>query len=364
MKRSQYYEKVKMNILALGADIKNKFLLANGKRLSFGPEIGDLSDAKNYESLKKEVSKAIKNKKLDIIAHDLHPGYFSSRLAGELKDQFPSSKLHAVQHHHAHIASILAEHKLKKGVLGVAFDGTGFGEDSNIWGGEFIFAKGSNFRRLAHLKYVMMPGGERIVHEPWRMVLSILGKEGAAFIKDVSSEEKKLILKMVDKGINSPLTSSAGRLFDAAAALLGVCTKASYEAEGPIRLEKICKEGEDGTYPFNLVTKKDMSIIDTAPIFKHMAKDLKNKKPKAIMATKFHNSIADIIIKVVKRLSNKFKTKDVVLSGGVFQNQFLTKKVVEGLGSLRFNVLMNKSTPNDNNIALGQYYVSCNSCKD
>ena len=278
------------NILALGADIKSRFLVAKGKDLRFGPDISDLGDAGNFELFKKKVYKATKNIRPDIVACDLHPGYFSSRFAKEnsfrLRQGFggqvqlkasPFAKasgdkysLKPVQHHHAHIASVIEEHGLKKPVIGAAFDGTGFGTDTNTWGGEFLMVNKKGFKRLAHLKYMKMPGGDKVVAEPWRMILSILGRRGICFIKGVKKENMELVLSMYEKNINSPLTSSAGRLFDGAAALLGICQRASYEADGPIKLEKMCKEGIEEAYEFKLSKKDGSYIIDTESLFLSM----------------------------------------------------------------------------------------------
>ncbi|MFH1868196.1 MAG: hypothetical protein ABH843_04420 [Candidatus Omnitrophota bacterium] len=341
-------------ILALGADIKSRFLVAKNGRIYLGPEIGDLSLVENYEVFKREASKAIKRFKPNIIAYDLHPGYFSSRFA---KSLHPAPyTLHPAQHHHAHIASVLQEHKIKGPVIGVSFDGTGYGSDGNMWGGEFLLVQGAGFKRLAHLKYRMMPGGERVVHEPWRMVLSILGDKGVDIIRKVPKEDKALVLSMMLKNINSPLSSSAGRLFDAAAALLGICTYASYEAEGPIKLEALCDENISDTY---IKSEVKVPMIDTDIIFNGMLKDIKKKRPKEVIATKFHNSISDIIVMAVDKLSRRLGIKRIALSGGVFQNQFLKKKVIKSLISDDKKVYINSALPvNDSNIALGQYYVS------
>jgi hydrogenase maturation protein HypF len=349
------------NILALGADIKNRFLLANGKDFRFGPDIGDLNEASNYEFFKKEINKATKNIRPSIIACDLHPGYFSTLFAKKLPLPAARYSLLPVQHHHAHIASVIKEHALKKPVIGVAFDGTGFGTDSQTWGGEFLMVDKKGFKRLAHLRYIKMPGGDKVVSEPWRMVLSILGRRGAAFIKGVKKENMELVLSMGAKNINSPLTSSAGRLFDAAAATLGICQKASYEAEGPIKLEKMCKDGIEEAYEFKLSkTAGGNYIIDTESLFLNMAKELRNNTDKRIIATKFHNSMAEIILETVKKLSKDTGIKDIALSGGVFQNKFLKTKTIKRLLSSKFNVFINNKTPvNDFNIALGQYHVSC-----
>lgn len=355
-------------ILALGADIKNRFLITNGHTVFTGPEIGNLEDFSNYERFRKEIAKLISRigTKPHVVVHDLHPGYFSTRLAQKNQSLFASNfRLIQVQHHHAHIASVLAEYGIKKPVIGVSFDGAGFGADGNMWGGEFLMVKGADFKRLGHLKYRMMPGADKVVYEPWRMVLSILGKRGLYFIKGVREKDKELILSMMSKNINSPLSSSAGRLFDAAAALLGICRFASYEAEGPIKLEAMCKNQIEQRYEFRILNSNGCYIIDTDGLFLGMARDIKKGKDKAFIATRFHNSMVEIIVSMVKRLSKQLGLKDVALSGGVFQNKFLKSGVIKRLNGSGFNLFTNNKTPaNDFNISLGQYYISCSTCKD
>ncbi|UCH12753.1 MAG: carbamoyltransferase HypF [Candidatus Omnitrophota bacterium] len=346
-------------ILALGADIKNRFLVAEGRDLYPGPEIGDLSNAENYAFFKSQIRKVAEKLKPNIIAYDLHPGYFSSRLAKEFSYyQFP------VQHHHAHIASVMCEHNLKKPVIGVSFDGTGYGADGNMWGGEFLMVNKNGFRRLAHLKYRMMPGGDRVVYEPWRMIISILKEKATGYLNDVKKQDKDLILSMMAKNINSPLSSSAGRLFDAAAALLGICKFPSYEAEGPIKLEAMCDDKIDDRYEFTTVKQNGCHAIDTGELFLGMVRDLRKDKDKPYIATKFHNSVSEIIISMVKKLSKQLGIKNTALSGGVFQNKFLKTKAIKKLSDSGFKVFTNNITPvNDLNISLGQYYVSCYTCK-
>ncbi len=350
-------------VFAAGADIKNRFLIAKGKELYFGPDTGDLADAANYETFKKEVFRLLKKVKTkpQIVVSDLHPDYFSVRFAKEYIHLFDESyKFIQVQHHHAHIGSVLAETHIRKPVIGVAFDGTGLGVDGNLWGGEFFVVDKCKFKRSAHLKYRMMPGGDKVVYEPWRMVLSILKEKGIPFLRNVKGKDKDLILSMMSKNINSPLSSSAGRLFDAAAALMGVCLYASYEAEGPIKLESMCDDKIEESYRFKTLGEDGCYIIDTEPVFWGIIKDLTKSRRKSIIATKFHNSMVEIITSTTKKLSGESGIKDIVLSGGVFQNNFLKKKVIKILSSSGFNVLTNiKTSVGDFNISLGQYYVSC-----
>ncbi|MBN1522333.1 MAG: carbamoyltransferase HypF [Candidatus Aureabacteria bacterium] len=360
--------KYNKTILALGADIKNRALVARGDELYFCPDVGDLSDARNYEFFRKNISALLKKLKLkpDIIASDRHPGYFSSQFAEESAFLFARKNIRLkIQHHHAHIASVLYENSICKPVLGVSFDGTGYGDDGNIWGGEFLLVESSSYKRLAHFKYIPLAGGDRVVHEPWRIVLGVLGRDGKKYLKNVSEKDKCLVLNMIEKNINVPLSSSAGRLFDAASALMGICTHASFEAEAAIKLESLCREGVEKSYPFKSIQKDGSMIIDSGSLFYHMLEDLKRKEDVEIMATKFHNSMADIIVSTVKRLSQRHHVRDIALSGGVFQNRFLRTKVKEKLSGAGFQVFLNKEAgSSDINISLGQYHVSCCSWKN
>lgn len=359
-------------VLALGADIKNRILFAKGSRVSCGDDIGDLFDAKNYEAFKSQISRFTAGGHPHIITYDMHPGYISSAFAKEsiagqalrraAKGRCPA--LFPVQHHHAHIASVMYEHGIRTPVIGVSFDGTGYGSDGNMWGGEFLLVDRRGFRRIGHLSYRMMPGADKVVSEPWRMAVSILGAKAKRLLKGVDSREIDIVLSMMKKGINSPLSSSAGRLFDAAAALLGVCSWASYEAEGPVRLQAMCDPSVKQKYGFSIHKIEGSYLVDTDKIFQGMVKDLTAKKDRYLIATKFHNSMADIVIKMTKRISRETDVKKVALSGGVFQNSFLMQRAAAGLTWAGFKVYTNKLLPfNDLNIAVGQYYVSCNTSK-
>ena len=351
--------------LALGADTKNRFLSARGKSLLFGPDLGDLNNVKNYTSFKKNIQKAVKEIGPDIVACDLHPGYFSTKLAVDNSLKLKAYSLQLVQHHHAHIASVMFEHKLSRPLIGVSFDGNGFGSDGNMWGGEFLLVDRNGFRRLGHLKYFKMPGNEKSVREPWRMVLSILGKDGTDFVRNASRFEKNTILAMCDKNINCPLSSSAGRLFDAAASILGVCERASYEAEGPIKLEALCESAVKGGYEFAMSENGAGIIIDTKPVFFGMMRDIRKRKKKPLIATKFHNSIVAVIINTLMKLSKRWGIKDIALSGGVFQNRYLMSKLERAFSGLPVRVFTNVKTPvNDLNISLGQYYVLSSTRRD
>ncbi|MFH1594660.1 MAG: hypothetical protein ABID09_08195 [Candidatus Omnitrophota bacterium] len=349
------------NILALGADMKSRYLVASGSKLEFGPEIGDLGEARNFAFFKRKVQQVVKRTKPAIITHDLHPGYFSTRLARRIGAEHPAASLLPVQHHYAHIASVMAEFGLKGPAIGVALDGTGLGTDGNIWGGEFIVVRNRNFNRVGHFKYIRMPGGEKVISEIWRMVISILGRVGCPFLKDVEEIAKEMLISMMEKGINSPLTSSVGRIFDAAASLTGVCREAAYEAEGPIKLEKLCDYKIKESYNFTISKNKGTFTIDVRPIFFELIKDLKKRTKRSVIATKFHNSMVMAVFKMVKKITEETGIKDVLLSGGVFQNSFLRRRLMEKLSKAGFKVFINEKTPvNDHNIALGQYYIAKN----
>jgi len=348
----------KRSILALGADIKNRFLFERNDKVSFGPDIGDLSEVTNFGLFKSSILKTFKSRIPDVMLSDMHPGYFSTRFADELNRTRRASRVMRIQHHHAHIASVIREHSVKGPVIGVSFDGTGFGTDGNMWGGEFLLVEKKGFSRLGHFKYLKMPGGEKVITEPWRMVVSILGRRGIGLLKTVRKKEGEMVLSMCDRGINAPLASSVGRLFDAAAALLGIAERSSYEAEGPIKLESLCRNGIRESYEFITHKADKRYIIDTLPVFTEMIADIRRKKKTAEIATKFHNSIVNIITGTVSRLSRDSGIKKVALSGGVFQNKLLKTEAIRKLCRKGFTVFINKQTPaNDFNISSGQYHV-------
>lgn len=347
-------------VLATGADIKNRFLIAGRGEFFPGPELGDLSDARHYGRFRKGVLSCLRLFRPRLIACDLHPGYFSTRLAQEIAaSQKKPCRLIPVQHHHAHIAGTLQEHAVGSAVIGVSFDGTGYGADGRLWGSEFLLVDGGGFRRLAHFKYMKMPGADKAVAEPWRMLLSICGDRALPFLKKIKSEEKRTVLWMLSRFLHAPLTSSAGRVFDAAAALLGLCLRASYEAEGPIRLERICRPGIETGYDFTIAKDNGCLIVDPQPIFLGMLNDIKRKTEASCISAKFHNAMAETIVRTVGALSRKTGVRRVALSGGVFQNRYLRSRVIQRLNQGKFTVFTNERLPvNDLNIAWGQYYIA------
>lgn len=360
-------------ILACGAELKNTFCLTKGRNAILSQHIGDLE---NYEALEfyKETLRNLKNSfraEPKIIAHDLHPDYLSTKFAHEYANEkgIPEKDIYAVQHHHAHIAAVMAEHGLNDKVIGVAFDGSGYGTDGNIWGGEFLISDKRDFKRAARLDYISLPGGERAIKEPWRIALSYLyhtygdGVEAEAktFFERCEKKEANIVLKMIKGSINSPLTSSAGRLFDAVSSLIGVRDFITFEAEAAIELEAIAdtdaKEAKK-LYQFEMI-ENECHVINLKPLIKGILKDLKNGISKSVISGRFHKTMAEVITTVVNMLNKESGIKDVALSGGVFQNKLLSRLTEERLKNDGFTVWTPEMVPvNDGGVSLGQAIVA------
>jgi len=353
------------DVLGCGADIKNTFTLIKGRFAIPSQHIGDME---NYETLKffEESLKNLKDVyrvKPEVLAYDLHPEYLSTQWA--LKQE--GIKKIGIQHHHAHIASVMAEKGIKKKVIGVSFDGTGYGTDGNLWGGEFLIADITGFKRAGHFKYVPLPGGETSVKEPWRTAVSyikdIAGDETISYLKSIGFIEKygndriKDILMIIDKKEFSPLSSGAGRLFDAVSAILGVCDKNTFEGEAAIALESITIPDLVDDYPIDIKFRETMEIDFSQTILKIVG-DLVNGEDKGIISTKFHNTLVNAISRVVQKLSSLYTIDDVVLCGGVFQNIYLLDRTIVKLKSMDMKVNIHEKVPcNDAGISLGQAYI-------
>ncbi|MBI1811299.1 MAG: carbamoyltransferase HypF, partial [Nitrospirae bacterium] len=304
------------------------------------------------------------------IGYDLHPNYLSTKWAlaqqSELNTNSPLS-FYGIQHHYAHIASVMAEKGIKRKVIGVAFDGTGYGTDGNLWGSEFLIADTDGFKRAGHFKYIPLPGGETAIREPWRVSVSyiryITGDEvmdyleSIGFIEKYGSDRINAILGIIDNRDFSPLSSSAGRLFDAVSAILGICDTNTFEGEAAMALESYTIDGIDEDYPADIGLKDRIEIDFCLTLFR-LIQDVTKGIGKDIIATKFHNTIVTIIAGVVQRLGMVHKLHDVVLSGGVFQNMYLLKNTIDRLKSIGMNVYTNEKVPaNDAGISLGQAYI-------
>ncbi len=344
-------------ILGCGAELKNTFCLARGRYAFVSHHIGDLE---NYETLRSFTEGIRHFGRLfdvvpEVVAHDLHPEYLSTKYALDLADV----ELVGVQHHHSHIASCLADNGDAGPVLGVAFDGLGYGSDGTLWGGEFLLADLTGFQRLAHLVPVPMPGGATAIRQPWRMAAAYLGSEAPEELVQRNAEQWDTILAMADRGVNAPLTSSAGRLFDAVAAILGVRDSINYEGQAAIELEQRADRTERGSYPA-VVTEVGSTIqLHGAELVRCVVDDLRAGVAPEVIATRFHHGVADAIVRVCSMLRETTGVSAAALSGGVFQNILLLERTVAGLEQAGFRVLTHSRVPpNDAGISLGQVAVA------
>ncbi len=351
-------------ILACGAELKNTFCLTKGRYAILSQHIGDLA---NYETLF-FFEETLKNlKKLfrvepKIVAYDLHPEYLSTKFAL----QQSGVKLVGVQHHHAHIAACMAENHLREKVIGIAFDGTGYGTDGQIWGGEFLVADFGGFERRGHFRYLPLPGGDSAIREPYRMAVSYLydtfGPEfrdlGIELLERISGKRIEIIVKMIERRINTVLTSSCGRLFDAVSSLIGVMDEINYEAQAAIELEMVANSAVDELYPYEILNT-DLLVIDCRTMIKGIIDDLRGKVGKGVISAKFHNALASMILDMCKKIGASVEINKVCLSGGCFQNIYLLDKTLNGLRRNGFEVFIHeKVPPNDGGISLGQAIIA------
>jgi hydrogenase maturation protein HypF len=355
-------------ILGCGAEEKNTFCLTRDNYAFVSQHIGDME---NMETLEHYVNTIDLYKKLfriqpQIIAHDMHPEYLPTKYAQELAEK-ENIKLVPVQHHHAHITSCMAENGINGPFIGVALDGTGYGTDGHIWGSEFMVADYKKFTRMAHLEYLPLAGGALAIKKPYRTTLGYLVALGIPvnktlpFLKDAADGEPEIIREQLKKKVNTPLTSSMGRLFDAVAALIGVRGVIEYEAQAAIDLETIANNapGEIGGYQFSIEEQNGISVINVHDLFASIIKDQKKSTPQAVIAAKFHNTVAQMILQTCQGISTKTGLKQVALSGGVFQNRLLLNKSITLLESAGFEVYTHRQVPcNDSGISLGQAAIA------
>jgi hydrogenase maturation protein HypF len=345
------------HVLACGAELKNTFCLAKERHAFVSHHIGDLE---NYETLRSFISGIEHFGRLfevrpEVVAHDLHPEYLSTKYARELEDV----ELVGVQHHHAHIASCLADNGEPGPVLGVAFDGTGYGTDGTIWGGEFLLADLHGFERLGHLAPVPMPGGAAAIRQPWRMTAAYLGSLGSGLEVFRRNEAHwPAVLSMARAGTNSPLTSSAGRLFDAVASLLDVRDTINYEGQAAIELEQVADVAELGYYRAGIADSATL-VVSGTDLVRACAEDLCAGVTVPVIAARFHNGVVDVITRSCAVLAERTGVRTVALSGGVFQNLLLLDRVVSTLEGNGFRVLTHSRVPtNDGGISLGQAVIA------
>ncbi|MGA1976822.1 MAG: carbamoyltransferase HypF [Bacteroidales bacterium] len=349
-------------ILAVGAEQKSSFCIGKGFQAVMSQYIGDIKSPAVADFLFETIERfsGIFSFKPEIVACDLHPDYMSTGYAEKLGKEMGIPLL-KVQHHHAHIASCLAENGINEKVIGVAMDGTGFGIDGNIWGGEFFVADAKGFERVSHFDYIPMPGGDKAVEEPWRMAFSYLFRYfGDSFdyhsiplFRSVNDQELSLVREMILKNVNSPLTSGAGRLFDAFSALLGLCKKETFDSEAPMRLESAIESNTNDYYPFYIGR-----IVDFSETFSALLEDIPHRGA-GVIAAKMHNTVAQAILKQSCSIRKDTLLNKVILSGGVFQNKYLLEKTFFLLNEEGFETHTNHLVPaNDGGISLGQLSVA------
>jgi hydrogenase maturation protein HypF len=353
-----------LSVLAVGAELKNTICLTSADRATLSHHIGDLKNQSVLDSLQQAAGhlRQLLDTEPRLVAHDLHPDYLSTSVARQMTEL---PKL-AVQHHHAHLASCLADNGRDETAIGVIFDGVGLGTDGHIWGGEFLLGDFARFERVGHLAELAMPGGDAATREPWRMALSLLYATYGADLPELQTLEsipagdRRLLLQMIEKGINAPLTSSCGRLFDAVAALAGLRQSVSYEGQAALELEMCLEQSHRlEPYSFSLREEEQKIIVDPRPMTKELVADLRQGRSAGLISHRFHGGLAEAILQVCLRLREAHGEMPVALSGGVFQNAFLTEKLSQLLNEAGFEVLRHRQVPpNDGGLSLGQAAIA------
>lgn len=394
-------------ILAVGAELKNTFCVTREKRAFMSHHIGDLENYETLASFEDGIShfERIFRIKPELLAYDLHPDYLSTRYA-ILRSSWENIPSIGVQHHHAHIASCMVDNGLKgdRLYIGISLDGTGYGIDGSIWGGEFLITDYRGFQRAAHLRYTRLPGGEKAIREPWRMALAWLNEVGlewdedlppVRFARELSTRNSQILSTKDDieilqhqlrTGLNTPMTSSIGRLFDSVSALIGVRFEANYEAQAAIELEALVDPEELGSYDFTLLTQPaedrvhlsavkyaihDLPllgktwVVDPEPMFNEIVRDLRGNQATHQIAARFHNTLSIIVTQISALISAETGISEVILSGGVWQNRVLLHKTIPSLLENGLKVYFHQLVPcNDGGIALGQAAIAGNALLD
>jgi len=351
-------------ILACGAELKNTICLTREDNAFLSQHIGDLENFATYEFFKLTINHMKQILDIDpvLISYDLHPDYLSTRYAEEQQD---IEKIQ-VQHHHAHIVSCMAENKLDMPVIGLSFDGTGYGTDGNIWGGEILIADASQFTRTAHLSYIPMPGSSAAIKEPWRMAVSYLyDTYGEGFwdlelplFKEIDEKKLEFVINMIAKRINSPYTSSLGRFFDGIAAIVGIRNNVFFEGQAAMELEMLAEDKIKGTYDYEWVSGDCRQVL-IQPIIYGVVKDMEKDIHPSVISTKFHMTLIRLFSELCAVIRKESRVNQVVLSGGVFQNSILLTGLIHALEKKEFQVFTHSQVPpNDGGICLGQAMVA------
>ena len=357
-------------ILACGAELKSTVCITRGDQAFISQHIGDLENLATYEFFRKTIGhmQRILDVRPGIIACDQHPDYLSTRWADEQKE-LPKVR---VQHHHAHVVSCMAEHRLEGAVIGLSCDGTGYGPDGTVWGGEVLIADARGFERAAHLAYVPMPGSAAAIREPWRMAVSYLidaygeGIDGLDLpvLREVGSEKANVIRAMIAKRINSPLTSSLGRLFDGVAAIAGLRSRVNYEGQAAMELEMAARAETETFYEYAWEGDGPLRVLP-APIVRGVVEDVRKGCPLAVISERFHNTLIRLLADLCDRVREVHGLKRVVLSGGGFQNARLLAGLIPALEARGFEVFSHRQVPtNDGGIALGQAVIAAKSMQE
>jgi hydrogenase maturation protein HypF len=347
-------------ILGTGAELHGAFCLAAGSRAYLSQHIGDLDTEEAMASFQTALDRyrSVFGIEPERVAHDLHPDFLTTRFA-----QASGLPTLAVQHHRAHVAAVMAEHGLAAGVIGVAFDGFGLGDDGMPWGGEFFTGEAGSLRRAACLRPVPQPGGDAAVRDPWRMAIAYALEadvlDEALPILRRSDEETSAVVAQVHGELAAPRSSSAGRFFDAVAALTGVCELATYEGQPAMLLEQIAQGGATREYPFEVVPRDGLLELDTRPVVAAIVRDLRRKRPREEIAGRFHRTMAAATLEVVRTLRGITGLAAVVLGGGVFNNELLSSDLVARLETVGFQAYLPRMAPvGDGGIALGQVWAA------
>ncbi|KAF0208293.1 MAG: carbamoyltransferase HypF [Actinomycetota bacterium] len=349
-------------ILAVGPEQKNTVTLLTGEYAFVSQHIGDMENAETFDAFERtiELYERLFRISPQVVAYDLHPEYLATKHALTLG--LPGI---GVQHHHAHVAGVAAEHGIDGPFIGVALDGTGYGPDGTIWGGEVLLATLAGFERVAHLATMPMPGGAAAIRRPARMAIGtlagfgLLDHPGAAPLRSRLAEaEEETLLRMIERGVNSPLTSSMGRLFDAVAAICGVRDDARYEGQAAIELEALADPAEGGSYAFRLLDG-ETSVIDSAPVLEAVLDDIAHGVAAPVISARFHRGVAAAIVGECVRASVATGTRTVALSGGVFMNRLVADRVRLGLTEAGLQPITHIKLPvNDGGVSFGQAVVA------
>jgi hydrogenase maturation protein HypF len=356
-------------ILAVGAELKNTFCLASDGQAFLGPHIGDLENDTTLDAFEKSAAhfERLFRVRPELLACDRHPDYLATRYA-EARSEAEGLRLVRVQHHHAHIAACLADAGVgpDEPAIGIAFDGTGLGDDGAVWGGEVLLADMRAARRLWHLAYVPLPGGDAAIRAPWRMALAWLRHAGeewdeefpcvtVASERELKAVEAMLAPQAASAGLIAPPTSSMGRLFDAVASLAGVRQEVRDEAQAAIELEALADPAEASAYGFEL----NGSTFDLSPAIRQIVRDHRQGVATSIISARFHNAVVAVVVEVCRKARRLSGVTRAALSGGVWQNMFLLERTVAALEHAEFDVLVHRRVPaNDGGLALGQAAVA------